>query len=182
MTQPSPPFTAPRYCARSFPPYRYIEGESPHPTLHPEGHSRNAAPDATAPVAPDAWRDSPAYLFGIDLYNHGYWWEAHESLEALWQTTDKRGVQGRFLQGLIHMSAAHIKLHVRRPHGVSHYLTRGTRYLRFTQDAAPAGRYMGLDLGVFIPAVRGYLRAQTAGSPEGWRHDPNTYPYIRLDG
>jgi hypothetical protein len=33
---------------------------------------------------PEDWRSCDLYLYGIDLFNHGYWWEAHEALEDVW--------------------------------------------------------------------------------------------------
>ena len=55
---------------------------------------------------PAQWQSHAAYLYGIDLHNHGYYWECHEALE---------GHGGRFhacrtsalSQGLIQLSAAH---------------------------------------------------------------------------
>nr|WP_244447982.1 DUF309 domain-containing protein [Neorhizobium vignae] len=47
---------------------------------------------------------------GQDLFNHGYYWEAHEAWEGLWQAA-KRGSQLRaFLKGLILLSAAGVKI------------------------------------------------------------------------
>ena len=105
-------FVAPRYCDEPFPAYRFIPGCNPHPTADPRGHSY-AAPGAQGPsvvwVAPQDWAKSTDYRYGCDLYNHAYWWEAHEAWEGLWQLTEKEGMQGRFLKGLIQMSACHLK-------------------------------------------------------------------------
>jgi hypothetical protein len=174
---------APRYTDIAFPPYRFVQGKTPHPIVHPEGHSYRppgAAEPRRAPVRPQDWAACTQYLYGIDLYNHGYWWEAHESLEAVWQTTDKQGAQGRFLQGLIQVAAGQLKLHTRTPRGVRHYLTRGTRHLSFAR--AHAGqRFMGLDIDDFLARVTRYFAAMTEGPVSGWRHDPEHYPFIRLE-
>ncbi|MER9007639.1 DUF309 domain-containing protein [Mesorhizobium sp. M0862] len=29
------------------------------------------------------------FRWGIDLFNHGYYWEAHEAWEPLWQTANQ---------------------------------------------------------------------------------------------
>mgnify|MGYP001399614021 CR=1 FL=1 len=30
--------------------------------------------------------------YGVDLFNYGYWWEAHEAWEGLWGQEDKRSL------------------------------------------------------------------------------------------
>ncbi len=175
---------APRYSARAFPAYRYVPGLHPHPVAHPAGHSYNPSGEHPAAIhprdsgpasgrpggrpllPPERWAESEDYLYGADLYNHGYWWEAHEAWEGLWQQTDKAGRQGRFLQGLIQVSAAHLKRHVGQAEGVERLLDRAFGHL----DAARAGdmpgaRYMGLDLAVFIEAVRAYFEGRTTVFP-----------------
>lgn len=127
-----PAGTPPRYTQRPFPPYRYVPGLHPHPVAHPDGHSFHPAgvhPPAGPLLEPRRWRDTEDYLYGIDLYNGGYWWEAHEAWEGLWQQTDKAGRQGRFLQGIIQVSAAHLKRHVGQPEGVRRLLERARGHL-----------------------------------------------------
>ena len=45
---------------------------------------------------------SEDYLYGIDLYNWTYWWEAHEVFEAFWHAYGRRTPAGNFFQALIH--------------------------------------------------------------------------------
>ncbi len=71
--------------SRNRPPYSYVPGGPfPHPIREPSGHSYGHRTEAVPPIEPDGWRDSPAYLRGIDLFNAGYYWEAHEAWEPLW--------------------------------------------------------------------------------------------------
>ena len=58
---------------------------------------------------PDKWHSCEEYLYGIDLFNHGYWWEAHEALEAVWAAAGRRTKTGFFVQGLIQVAVAHLK-------------------------------------------------------------------------
>jgi Domain of unknown function (DUF309) len=71
---------------RSFPPYAYLPGRNPHPVRDPTGHSYHVGP---LPVATEASLGSDAFLWGLDLFNHGYYWEAHEAWESLWQVADR---------------------------------------------------------------------------------------------
>ena len=78
----------PRYTQRPFPSYRYLPYQSgatlPHPHNDPAGHSYHAEEEYLPPFTPEDWRSCELYLYGIDLFNHGYWWEAHEALEDVW--------------------------------------------------------------------------------------------------
>ncbi len=169
-----------RYTDIPFPPYRFIPGQHPHPTAHPDGHSYHPPgepePEATN-HAPDAWRQSEEYLFGVDLYNHGYWWEAHESWEALWQLTDKKGVQGKFLQGLIQTGAAHLKFLLNHPRGFDRLRSSSRAYLDFVLEHGGKAVFMGLDVNDFNARVDAYYERLALGDD----HAPDHYPYIELN-
>jgi len=174
---------APRYSSRHFPPYRFVPGRDPHPTANPAGHSYRL-PGSSEHVAhlcsPQDWNTSDEYLFGCDLYNHGYWWEAHEAWEELWQQSNKSGIQGRFLQGLIQVSACHLKWLVGHMDGARRLFESGLAYLSPAQENEHGGTYMGLDVESFIDAVRQYYGPRLASAPELMPHDAVRYPYLRL--
>ncbi len=68
-------FRPPRFLPdRPFPPYAYVPGETPHPTRDPGGHSYGAEFVIPEPPDPDNWRACRDYLYGIDLFNHGFYW------------------------------------------------------------------------------------------------------------
>ena len=109
MTEPRrspPPRLVPE---RPFPPYAYLPGLTPHPTRDPEGHSYGADHDPPAPPDPADWRACGDYLYGIDLFNHGFYWEAHEAWEGLWVACGRRGPTATYLQALINLAAAGFK-------------------------------------------------------------------------
>lgn len=99
----------PRYCEKPFPPYRYIPGQAPHPLRDPGGHSRGQAAEPLESFDPAGWRSCQSYLYGIDLFNYGFWWEAHEALETCWVAAGRTTVAGLFLQGLIQIAVACLK-------------------------------------------------------------------------
>src|SRR5207244_4035273 len=68
---------------RPFPPYAFVSPHRPHPRTDPRGHSFGAPETPAPPLNPAEWRRSRDYLHAIDLFNHGYYWEAHEAWEAL---------------------------------------------------------------------------------------------------
>src|SRR6266496_2854246 len=79
------------------PPYAHVPGRTPHPISDPRGHSFGARHEL--PDAPDEkhWQQCRAYQYGIDLFNHGYYWEAHEAWEGLWHACGRGGRMGSFL-------------------------------------------------------------------------------------
>ena len=88
---------------KSLPPYAYLPGKNPHPVRDPTGHSYHVEP---IPVAAGASLGSDAFLWGLDLFNHGYYWEAHESWEGLWRVADRDDPMHMLFKGLILLSAA----------------------------------------------------------------------------
>jgi hypothetical protein len=58
---------------RPFPPYAYVPGDTPHPTRDPGGHSYGAEFETPEPPGPEDWRACRDYLYGIDLFNHGFY-------------------------------------------------------------------------------------------------------------
>ena len=97
-----------RYAASAFPPYRYVPGKSAHPTRDRNGHSygRVLAPIV---VTDQTWRDCESWLFAVDLFNHGYYWESHEFLEAIWHGAGHDTAIGVFAQALVQAAAALLK-------------------------------------------------------------------------
>ena len=166
-------FAAPRYSTISFPDYRFIPGQNPRPIAETPGPS-------AALVSPQAWINSPEYLYGCDLYNHAYWWEAHEAWEGLWRLAGKGGVQGRFLQGLIQASACHLKRFVGHVKGVERLRRSSLGYLRMILEDMDGESYMGLDLVAFVKHFETYYRGCDSPSETRNEHDPRRYPYLCL--
>ena len=98
-----------RYTSVPFPAYRFIPGRAPHPTRDPDGHSYNKQPVQLTAFKPKNWQSCNEYLYGIDLFNYEYWWEAHEALETVWVAAGRHTGRGLFIQGLIQVAAAHLK-------------------------------------------------------------------------
>lgn len=135
-----------RLTADPFPPYAFVPGRRPHPVSHPEGHSHGRTSSLPPALDPGRWWDSPAYLWGCDLFNHGYYWEAHESWEGLWIAAGRKGPIARFLQGLIHLAAAGVKVREGKAAGVRSHAERAGAAFAEVEQAAGTNVICGLDL------------------------------------
>lgn len=113
-----------------FPPYAFVPGQGPHPTTNPAGHSYGKPRTTPDALDPNRWRACRDYLFGLDLFNHGYYWEAHETWEGLWHAAGRRGAVADFLKGLIHLAAAGVKTRDGRPEGVRSHARRAAALFR----------------------------------------------------
>jgi len=125
----------PRYCPeRELPPYSYVPGGGrPHPTGDERGHSFGRHESPAAPLDETKWRENETWLFAIDLFNHGYYWEAHEAWEALWHACGRTGPVADLLKGLIKLAAAGVKSREGRPKGVKQHAARSLELLNAAQ-------------------------------------------------
>ena len=156
----------PCYSSRPLPPYRFVPGEAPHPTRDPEGHSPGERLPAPAHWRLEEWRDLEEWLWAIDLFNHGYWWECHEALEGLWLAAGRTTPHARFVQSLVHLSAA--CLNDRRGH-VEASRRQASRAVRGLRAARALGsRVMGVDP---VELAESVVRAFSSGesTPAGLR-------------
>ncbi len=114
----------PRYTEIALPPYSYVPGHSPHPVSDPAGHMFDEPHQLAEPLLPDHWQASAEYRYGVDLFNHGYYWEAHEAWESLWHAAGRKGRVADFLKGLIKLAAAGVKAREGNPRGVRRHADR----------------------------------------------------------
>ncbi|MBI4658773.1 MAG: DUF309 domain-containing protein [Verrucomicrobia bacterium] len=114
-----------------------------------------------APLDPRHWRRCRLYLRGIDLFNHGYYWEAHEVWEILWHAAGRRGGLADFLKSLIALAAAGVKAREGRAAGVRQHASRALALFEAQlnqpkrQDARRMGKrlFMGLELESLVEAA-----------------------------
>jgi len=94
---------------------------------------------------------------GLQLFNGGRFWEAHEAWEAAWLVED--GEVRQMLQGLIQVAAGYFKALVhRRPRAAAKLLASGLAKLEAIPDSLAALRLEPLRRSV----------ATTIGEAHGW--------------
>jgi len=159
--------TAPiRYApARALPRYAFLPGRDPHPTRDARGHSFGVREAPAEYLPPERWRENEEYLFGVDLYNHGFLWEAHEAWESLWHRAKHDAEQADFLQGLIQCSAASLKIPMEQPDGLRKLTDAGTKRLESVAERAGPS-FMGLDMWDFIHEFRAFAASEPASADE----------------
>jgi hypothetical protein len=116
--RPAMPRRVPQY---SFPPFSYVPGLFPRTSTR-EGSGFDLA--ALPPAMHDDWQGSDLFRFGIDLFNHGYYWEAHEAWEQVWHALGRAGGDADFVKGLIKLAAAGVKAREGRGAGVASHSRR----------------------------------------------------------
>jgi predicted metal-dependent hydrolase len=170
----------------TFPPYSYVTARFPHPTRDPLGHSFGHAALAPPPIRPEQWRESRTYLFACDLFNYGYYWEAHEFWEALWQACGRTGTTAEMLKGLIKLAAAGVKAREGRTAGVARHVKRAVELFRNVGAEIRCAHYLGLDLDWLIRTAQELERRPTTvaagNSPVEVVFDFQLLPEIVRDG
>jgi hypothetical protein len=127
-----------RYTSIPFPPYAYHPGtETPHPVKDPKGHQFGKPPPSLS--------DDETFLYGVDLFNHQYYWEAHETWEALWKKYKGDTNEVNFYQSLIQFAACCLKRILDLPEGVEKLKMYAFQKLdRIESKVSPI--YHGVDL------------------------------------
>ena len=133
---------------RELPPYSYVSGKFPHPTGDPNGHSFGVSGQRFTIGSEDECRTCESYLWGIDLFNHGFYWEAHEAWEAVWHAAGRKGLIADFCKALIKFAAAGVKAREGRPEGVQRHARRAKQLLQSVAAECDREnqRFMGLSL------------------------------------
>jgi hypothetical protein len=69
------------------------------------------------------------FRFGFDLFNAGFYWEAHEAWETVWHAVGRTTPLADRVKGLIRMAAAGVKVLEGQPVGVRSHLTAAERLM-----------------------------------------------------
>lgn len=158
---------APRYTQIALPIGRFLPG-SRNPGERPRDHAP-LSPDW--PGDPARWRESLDYVYGCDLFNARFWWEAHESWEVAWKQFPNDCPAKPAVQMMIQTAAAVIKKEIGNQTGVTTLLARIEAQRGTLSLSLPASHHcMGLDVMAWCDEARRYLEG---GSD---------YPFIRIAG
>ena len=134
-----------------YPSNAHVPGRTPRPLESPAFDAAAAAPVYTVDRM---WSQNTTYLYGIDLYNSGYFWEAHEVWEPVWMRSAGNSRERIVVQGLIQLSNACLKLLMERPEAAARLLVIARE--KIIDAARPAPVMMGLELDPLSVQIAGY--------------------------
>ncbi len=146
-----------RHCPQyPFPDYRYIPGKG----LKDE-HRRDLPIFKSQKLDSCHWTSNEAYLYGIDLFNHGFLFEAHEIWEELWFVCGTQSSEGQFLKSLIQLAAAQLKFNLNEPRPATRLMESAKKILEKISNEQSETLYMGLSLTNLIEGLKqGQLPSQ----------------------
>ena len=94
---------------------------------------------------------------GVDLFNSGRYWDAHEAWEDEWMT-DRKGLDAGFYKGLIQVAAGCLHYGRYNRRGAVNKWRSGADYLRPYQR-----NHRGVALGPLVMTLDGFLAEMKAG-------------------
>ena len=121
---PSDPFDLPTYT--------YIPGKTPHPISDPRGHSYGVSEETSLSLEQMIAR-------GSFLFEHGFYWEAHEAWEQAWIRLGRTGEKADQIKGVIKLAASGVKCLEENLSGAKRHYQRAQELLaggRGQQDAS----------------------------------------------
>ncbi len=128
----------------ALPGHAHVPGSGSKPDMAPlEAAKALVAPETSA----NAWQDNAAYLYGHDLLDAGFFWEAHEVWEAVWLNCPPNSAEKLMLRMLIQQANARLKLVMGRRNAAER-LAAEVEALRIDlagRLGAP-GSFMGVDI------------------------------------
>lgn len=83
--------------------------------------------------------DQHGLVWGMDLFNQGYFWEAHEAWEDSWRVATRGSPEHNLLQGLILLAAAGVKLREGKLGAARRHGSRAAIFFTRSAEHPPAG-------------------------------------------
>jgi len=108
----------------------------------------------------DGWGREDRFRHGVDLFNHGCYWEAHEAWEDLWLPLEKEDPVRVFIQGLIQGSAALLKIRLGQPKPAHSIWSRGKERLSKIRSGQPDGSFQGIQIDDFCHRIDEILQQE----------------------
>ncbi|MFK5977420.1 MAG: DUF309 domain-containing protein [Rhizobiaceae bacterium] len=109
--------------ASGFPTYAHIPGSNPR---HREDLFDEIRASVTSEMTVSDLSKTKAWRTGLDLYEHSFFWEAHEVLEAVWIRCPPNSVERYFVQTIIQITNARLKLNMNKPKAAGRIFDRAS--------------------------------------------------------
>jgi len=158
----------PRYTSRALPSYRHLPFQNAHPFLDKGGHSCGEKLSPPDSFDLSNWQDSTEFLYCIDLFNYGFWWEAHERLKFISIAAGRESETGQFVQGLIQVAASLLKHFMFEERGAVTLAKQGLENI-----SKVSGTYLGINVSTLIAQVNVCLKSSNPKYPRICLHHPS---------
>ena len=125
------------------PGHAYVPGQNQRHAEDFLDHIKAAAP---AQTLGSNSAENQAWLFGLRLLRHGYFWEAHEILETVWMRAAPNSRERHLVQGVIHLANAILKIKMERPEAAERLFGLAEECLLEAFNGLAEPSLMGLEL------------------------------------
>ena len=90
----------------ALPPHAYIPGQTQR---HQEAQFDEIISSIPSVIDFETLQTLSAFHTALNFMQHGFYWEAHEVLEAIWTNTAQNSIERLFTQCIIHLANANLK-------------------------------------------------------------------------
>jgi hypothetical protein len=128
----------------ALPGHAHVPGSGSKPDMAPLEAAKALAPSV---MRHEDWQDNAAYLYGHDLLDAGFFWEAHEVWEAVWLNCPPNSAEKLLLRMLIQQANTRLKLVMGRRNAAER-LAAEVEALRsdLAGRLGAPGSFMGVDI------------------------------------
>ncbi|MCF6240193.1 MAG: DUF309 domain-containing protein [Bacteroidales bacterium] len=149
-----------KYTNLPMPNYAFLPGINQHPNKNPQQRHILEIQDVKEPINELNWQNTQAYLYAIDLFNRGYYWEVHEVLENLWIKAGKETEPATFLKGIIQLAVALLKVKTGNFYGGKRLYNKAMIHLQRKERI-----YLGINLKKIVDECEKYIRKEIDEPP-----------------
>ena len=105
----------------ALPPHAYIPGQTQR---HQEEQFDEIIASIPSAIGFETLQNLSAFHTALSFMQHGFHWEAHEILEAIWMNTAQNSIERLFTQCIIHLANANLKHMMKRETATQKIMTQ----------------------------------------------------------
>jgi len=167
----------PRYTGLRLPRWRCVPA---HVAL-PDRKALELVETVPARLDPGAVSHHEAFRYGADLFNAGYFWEAHEIWEPVWLALPPNSCARFACQAVIQAANAFLKLAGGRPNA---FLRIASDVRRYAREAQAQGAIInGIDMADWARAFDAFAASVGPDAERSFTFEPSEmdgFPYVTL--
>ena len=134
--------TAQRALTLALPHYKYMPGSNQRPNTE---YLECIELQAPAITEDSSAASNVAWLYGIRLFNEGFYWESHEVLESVWLSAPPNSRERHLLQSIIQLANARLKHLMGRQRAQARLQQLALESARRAFPVRASERLMGID-------------------------------------